>query len=394
MSTRPVLNVTLVTTIYPPDIGGPAIYAWDVSRRLRERGHRVAVVTPSPQDGSDPNVHSTGKRVPQIKYVRGTIRATRLLLMLLEVGRRSDVLYVQSPGHLGLIVVVAAWLLRKPFVVRFPGDVAWERAYARGETKKTLHDFLRAPDAGFFTRLNMRLQKLVLRRARQVVTPSDYIREALIEVYGVEPARIHTVYHSLDAGNGPDRPEERQREPGTTLIYVGRLAPQKRIPDLLEAVSLLSGRFPNLQLQLVGDGSEEATLRAQVLRSGLASRVSFLGSVSRPTVLSLMRKADLLVLPSLWESLSHVAIEAIATGIPVVATRIPGLDEVLHDDVAVLVPPCAPKELAEGIARVLTDPDLARRMVVNGTRRAHETFSWQQNLPRLEGVLERAVRGV
>lgn len=383
------MNVTLVTTIYPPAIGGPAVYAWDVSRRLRERGHRVDVVTPTPQDGGDPYVHGTSAFVPPVKFLRGFVRSLLVLLAVMKAGRNADVLFVQSPGHVGYIVTMAGWLLRKPVVVRFPGDVAWEHAFAAGRTTKTLHEFLRAPEGGRGTRLVLRLQKLVLTRARQVIAPSEYIRHALIEAYGVDPARIHAIYHSVDV------PERRNGQPagtGPTLVYVGRLVPHKCIPDLLDAVARLAAHFPDIRLQLVGDGPDAAALKDYAAERGLGDRVTFMGNVKRDAAVAAMRQADVLILPSLWESLSHVAIEAIATGVPVVATRIPGLDEVLTDEVAVLVPPRAPDALAGAIARVLTDRDLARRLVAAGRARALGTFSWQQNLPRLEDVLERARR--
>lgn len=382
------MKILLVTTIYPPDIGGPATYAWDVSRRLRARGHQVEIVSAS-VNATDADVFHPPKSLRRVRFLRGAINIAFLFFLLLKIGRRNDVFYVQSPGHVGLLTVWAARMLRKPVVMRFPGDVAWERTYARGETTKTLHEFLRAPEGGWQTSLLLRIQRAVTARVDRVITPSEYIRTALIEAYGVRATHIHAIYHSFDT---PALPTSRAHPDGPVLLNVGRLARHKRIVDLIDAMPRVAAAFPNVQLLIAGDGSERAALQAQAEKLGVATHVRFLDRLSRERVLELMAEADALVLPSLWESLSHVAIEAIAIGVPVVATAIPGLSEVLeHEKTALLVPPCDPAALADAILRMIGDAGSRERFVRNGRAVALEKFSWQNNLAALENVLRAAV---
>ena len=378
------MKILLVTTIYPPDIGGPATYAWDVSRRLRARGHHVEIVSAS-VNATDSGVHHPPPWFRRVRFVRGLFRIAFLFWLLLRVGRRHDVLYVQSPSHIGLLVVLAARILGKPVVLRFPGDVAWERTFARGGTKKTLHEFLRAPEGGWRTSLLLRIQRIVAMRADRVVTPSTYIRNALIEAYGVRPTHIRAIHHSLDTISVT---ANRDGNNGPLILSVGRLVRHKRITDLIAAMPRVATAFHAARLLVVGEGAERARLEAEAEQLGIANRVTFLDSVPRDRVLQMMGEADLLVLPSLAETLSHVAIEAIVIGLPVVATAIPGLTEVLeHEKTALLVPPCDPAALADAIIRMLQDAPLRQRCVDHGRAVAREKFNWETNLAALENVL-------
>jgi glycosyltransferase involved in cell wall biosynthesis len=389
-----LVKILLVTTIYPPDIGGPATYAWDVSRRMRARGHQVEIVSAS-VNAEDPDVFHPPKWFRGVRFLRGACNIAFLFWLLLRIGRRNDVFYVQSPGHVGLLVVWAARMLRKPVVLRFPGDVAWERTYARGATTKELHDFLRAPEGGWRTSMLLRIQRAVTARVDRVVTPSESVRHTLIDAYGVDATRIHAIYHSLDVEEyvaAAAATAIREDGGGPLVLSVGRLVPHKRIGDLIAAMPSVAAVFPAARLLIVGAGTERAALEAAAENLGIANRVRFLASVPRRRVLELMAEADLLVLPSLTETLSHVAIEAIAIGAPVVATAIPGLSEVLeHERTALLVPPCDPAALAAAIIRMAEDAELRERLVRNGRAAAREKFSWPANLAALEDVLLTAI---
>ena len=390
------MKIVLVTTIYPPDIGGPATYAWDVSRRLRARGHDVEIVASS-LNVTDAEVAHPPPWFRHVRFLRGAINVAFLFWLLIKIGRRNDLFYVQSPGHVGLLVVFAARLLRKPVVMRYPGDVAWERTFARGETKKTLHEFLRSPEGGWRTSLLMRIQRAVMARVDRVIAPSEYIRGALIEAYGVRSTHIHTIYHSLDLTdytNAASIQTNRKNDDGPMILNIGRLARHKRIVDVIGAMKRVREVYPHARLLIAGEGPQKAALQAEAERLGLADRIRFLGQVTRPRALEIMAEADLLVLPSLWEGLSHVAIEAIAIGVPVVATAIPGLFEILeHEKTALLVPPCDPAALADAIIAMTADAELRERVVRNGRAFARERFNWQTNLPALENVLQIAIHG-
>jgi glycogen synthase len=193
---------------------------------------------------------------------------------------------------------------------------------------------------------------------------------------GVEEDRVHVfppgVNPSLFAGRFEDpfagigRPR---------VLFVGRLAPQKGVRTLVAAAQLL--QTPGARVLLVGDGPERPALEREVGRLSLGDRMHFLGFMPHDAVPAVLTHADLLALPSLYEELGTVLLEAMWAGLPIVASRTGGIPEVITDGInGLLVPPGDPRALAEAIDRVLGDPDLARRLTEAASQRAKE-YDWE-----------------
>lgn len=160
--------------------------------------------------------------------------------------------------------------------------------------------------------------------------------------------------------------------------FVGRLWPQKRVHDLIWAIDVLRLSGREAHLAIIGEGPRRPALERFVRNIDIGSRVHFLGH--RPDAAALLPALDLLVLPSQFEGMPNVVLEAMRAGRPVVATRIPGMDEVVADEVTgLLVPPRQPFEIARAIERLLADQGLRRRMGEAGRERALRDFS----IPRM-----------
>jgi glycosyltransferase involved in cell wall biosynthesis len=175
---------------------------------------------------------------------------------------------------------------------------------------------------------------------------------------------------------------------GELLLYVGRLAREKG-PDLfVEAVAPLAARRPHLQVALVGDGPLEAVLRRRAGALGLADRCRFAGRQPQAAVARWLNAASLLVIPSRAEGVPNVLLESLASGTPVVATRVGGVAEALEDGVAGrLVVPGDPPALGDAVAASLDRPFDARAV-----RAALRAPSWEASAREILSVLEEAVR--
>jgi starch synthase (maltosyl-transferring) len=170
-----------------------------------------------------------------------------------------------------------------------------------------------------------------------------------------------------------------------TLLFVGRLDPQKGPFVLLAAVKDLLPRHPELQVLMVGDGPLRENLRAWVVKENLQSRIHFAGR--RNDVPSLLRAADLFVLPSLWEGLPNVVLEAMAAGIPTVASRVEGISDLLVDRrTGLIVPPNSPPDLGEAIEEILADPQHALQMSRDAKHIVQERFTWQSVVGQYEQI--------
>ena len=145
------------------------------------------------------------------------------------------------------------------------------------------------------------------------------------------------------------------------VLFVGRLDPQKAPFILLEAFAHLLERYRDWQLLFVGDGPLRASMDEWITQRGLDHRIRIAGW--RPDVPELLKAADLLALPSLWEGMPNIVLEAMAAGLPVVVSRVEGTEELIRDgETGLLVTPGSPIELERRIETVLTDPELCSRL--------------------------------
>jgi glycosyltransferase involved in cell wall biosynthesis len=163
------------------------------------------------------------------------------------------------------------------------------------------------------------------------------------------------------------------------ILYVGRLSPEKGLNELFIALKLLSKRI-SFEALIIGDGIDEKKYRDLVLKLKLCSCIQFLGPISwGDELFSIMRKCDVLVLPSKTEGLPLVLIEAMSQGVPVVATNVGGIPEIVEDRISgLLVTPGSAKDLANALFDMLFDKNLRYQLIENGQRIAQKnTFTEQ-----------------
>jgi glycosyltransferase involved in cell wall biosynthesis len=179
--------------------------------------------------------------------------------------------------------------------------------------------------------------------------------------------------------NGVDttrfHPARRPDSAGCELLFVGRLAPQKGVDVLLKALATMPDGW---RLRIAGDGPERSRLSTLADELGLAERVRFLGWTQRDELPALYRSADVFVFPSYDEGMPNVVLEAIASGLPIVATRIAGNDQlVVHGKNGALVRPGDPGAFAEALRPLLTDGPLRQKLGDASRTMAVEEFSWE-----------------
>jgi glycosyltransferase involved in cell wall biosynthesis len=151
-------------------------------------------------------------------------------------------------------------------------------------------------------------------------------------------------------------------------------------------MDMIVRKEPNVTLLLVGDGEERENLRALVQKLNLSECVSFVGRVSNEKVPEYMAAADVFVLPSLSEGLPNVILEAMASGLPVVATKVRGLPEIIEDGQnGFLVEPKNPNEIAEKVCLLLEDAELRERVSRNNKEKA-KGYDWDDIVKKLEMV--------
>jgi glycosyltransferase involved in cell wall biosynthesis len=250
-----------------------------------------------------------------------------------------------------------------------------------------------APGTARKARLLARLDGWTGRRfVDRFVAISEAVRNDPIRGAGWDRSRIDIVLRGQELGRLRERAVEPVSPPLETpgspvLLCVGRLAEQKGHRFLLEAMPAILAEHPDARLLLAGDGHLRSTLQTRAAPFG--GHVSFLGV--REDIPALIAHADLFVFPSLWEGQGNALLEAMAVGVPIVATDIPSTRETVTDgEHALLVPPGDAAALSAAVNRVLADPDLATRLADAARIRAHD-YDIERTTRDLEAVYARVL---
>ena len=252
------------------------------------------------------------------------------------------------------------------------------------------HDLL---GQGFIDRMLLQAQRLLMDR---VIAVSGSVQERLIQG-GMDPRQIRTIENGIDVERfSPGRSSLSRAglsipEAHRVIGVVGMFDPVKGHVFLLKAIKRLQKTGAgNLTCLLVGEGRLEAELKAYVNATGINGQVCFLGY--RRDVADLMALMDVVVMPSLRESFGIVALEAMAMKVPVIASRIGGLEEIVeHEKTGLLVTPADADALAEAIRKLADNPEMSRRMGAAGRRKVEEKFSIESTIRRTEALYRECI---
>lgn len=244
-----------------------------------------------------------------------------------------------------------------------------------------------------FAHTTSRFRKLTLRRwygflgmqmevARQIprlVTVSESSKRDITAQMGVPADRLHIVPVGVDPSIFRPMPHV-ARVPGRLMTTASADVPMKGLAPLLEALAKVRTERPDAHLVVIGRPKERSKIPALIDRLGLTDAVEFVSGVTTERIVELYAEAEVACVPSLYEGFSLPAVEAMACGVPLVATTGGAVPEVVgrDDETGLLVPPGDPSALAAGILRALGDADLRARIGAAGRERALANFTWRQ----------------
>jgi glycosyltransferase involved in cell wall biosynthesis len=230
--------------------------------------------------------------------------------------------------------------------------------------------------------------------ARFVVAISEYNRDLLRT--RCPSARVHVVHCGVDTARFSP-PTARVARPRRRILCVARFEPNKGHRDLLAGFAHLATAHSDVDLVLIGDGSEQAAIQRLAASLGLGDRVAFLGACSPGEVRAQLRTAELFVLAAVRDETGRMdgipvaLMESMASGVPVVTTSVSGIPELVGDDAGFLVEPGDPAALSKAMTRILEDADLARRLAVQARSRVERGFDLYAEAAKLGDLFDASV---
>ncbi|MCP4400617.1 MAG: glycosyltransferase family 4 protein [bacterium] len=376
-----MMNICLITGIFPPDIGGPATYVSRLAESLCREHHKICVITLGNETSEHPfPVKRVSRSLPVF------FRLPLLCVLLLLYGWKSQIWYING---LELPSVLVGKLLRKRLVMKIVGDYAWERAMNRDVTSDSIDDFQQKTQSSRQVNIHKTLRAWLARQVDTIVTPSRYLKQ-LVGGWGVPAENIHVIYNAVEGLQRPLRPRREIRkelniaECDQLLVTVGRLVRWKGIDSLIRALAQFDS---SVKLLIVGDGPEKNKLTELTRAFNLTRRVKFLGKSGRNQVLDYIHASDLFVLNTGYEGFSHVLLEAMMVGCPVLTTAVCGNPElVTHHENGIFIQVDSPEELQEQMQQVLADGSLRQSCIEQGKQTVRH-YSWKRLLEQTAACL-------
>jgi glycosyltransferase involved in cell wall biosynthesis len=322
------VRIVITSPIVPPDLGGPSTYVPSLAKDLVARGHDVTVVAFC----SDPEPKGWPFKVVSIPRCWMPLRYLRDMVAVWRETKGADLLYINE--HLALHVALAGRLRGIPMVIRVCVDGTWEITHRLGWHQDTITAY-QHKNYDWRVAWARRVQRMWWGWMRRIIAPSRFLRDIVIG-YGVNPQKveqIHNNYHG-PATYEPNCEEARTRlgipDGRVVLLTICRLMIWKGVDGIIRALDKLPA---NHHLYVAGDGDELENWTGLARESGLADRVHFLGSVPYDEIMAWIRAADVFVLNSSYEGLSHTLLEVMWLGTPAAVSAVCGNPELVEDRV-------------------------------------------------------------
>jgi len=372
----------VVTTAFPRwegDSRAPFIYGW--VKALHDMGVQVRVIAMH-NPGAKSKEYIEGIEVIRLRYLpekfevmqresggipvawkKNPLSRLTLIPFLLvhslsvaKYGRGFDLIHANWT-----LSAFAAWIshpfYKKPYVVTVLGSDIYQGAQ---------------------NPIIARISKFVLLHSSKVISISRALAEETISL-GIPAEKIELVYSGINT----DVFHPGKKEKGKYLLFVGSLIERKGVQYLIPAFKQIIKVHPGYRLVIIGEGSDKDKLLELTHKLGLSEQVQFLGNRPQSEVSDWMRQAAMFICPSLEEALGQVLLEGLASGVPIIASNVGGIPELITPEVGIVVQPADPDALADAMHHLLIDGQRMEEMGKMGRRKVMQHFTWNSVARRL-----------
>jgi N-acetyl-alpha-D-glucosaminyl L-malate synthase BshA len=367
------MKIAILVSGFPPDrIGGMEIASYNIAKHLADNGHSIHVITSSYSkyhlNEDKFVVHPVN--MMGTKIVGPFFDQRKILPIIKKIS--PEIVHAQgisTSGISGFTAFLIKNLLKIPYVV-----------YGRGGD---VYPF----------KAEKILVKAILNEADSIIALTESMKKEMQKISNKE---IVVIPNGIDMNrfNDPSLNFSESLNTGEKekiVIFVGNLRPEKGLRYLIKAMKYVTKKNLNIRLLLVGEGSQKENLKKLANKLDIEDKVTFSGKVSVEKIPVYLKNSDIFVLPSLHEGFPNVLLEAMASGLPVVATNVTGINEIIEDGKnGFLVQSKNSEEIAKKILLLINNNDL-RKNICDENRKKASKYSWQRTVQMLEYVYERTL---
>jgi glycosyltransferase involved in cell wall biosynthesis len=349
------IRIVVASGIYPPDSGGPATYSQLIAREFSSCGIDVSLICYSSQK------HEDQEKFKIIRILRTQNKLKRYFsyfINLFKLAKNCDVIYAQGPLAAGLPAMWVSRILRKKFIIKIVGDYAWEQGVNQFGVKELIEEFQNKKYDSKIEKIK-NIQKKVCEKANKIIVPSEFLKKIVIG-WGINADKINVIYNTF---SGIENCELKIKNLDQDIIIsAGRLEPWKGFETLREIFPDLLKENPKFKLMI-----EHKMPHSELMANFKASKI--------------------FVLNTGYEGLSHMLLEAMACGLPIITTNVCGNPEVIqNEENGLLVEYNNKEQLKSAILRLWRDENLRNKFIQNG-HKTLEKFQLERMINETKRVL-------
>lgn len=356
----------MLTSEFPPTVAGVSNYVYKLSIGLTRKGHKVTVITRGSWKGLEINSVDgiNVYRLPFLGIYPFHLKIHEIfqnkIFKLLEPS--FDLVHVHYP--------------MSPLVHTCLPKVLTVHTLEIIEGRETELTDLRSIAYKIFSKFVSNIERQIINSADFTTTVSKSVAKEIIKYYGVKK-QISIIGNGVDINFFAPKKDEDKESVRPYVLYVGRLGYRKGLIDLIESANYVCQKIPEAYFILIGRGPLERELKSLVKEMNLSNNSSFLGYVNRDSLLYYYQNAAVFVLPSYYEGLPTTLLEAMACGVPAIATEVDGVPEIITDGKnGFLVPKKDPRSIANAVLRLLGNTELRKEIGRNASEKIRKDNNW------------------
>ncbi len=357
------MKIAIIIDLFPPKwLAGTEIATYNLAEHLAKRGHEIHVITS--HDKGLPNFDKeNGFYIHRLAWPK--IRIIGVLSFWLQIFLKirtikPDIVQAQAI-NMGIPAYITKKILKIPYIIWGRGDDVYR--------------------PGRFIRITT---KPILQNANAVLALTEDMRRKLAKGTDHE---IFVVPNGINLNLFAERSLTIVKENGVKkILFVGRLSPVKGVQYLIRAMERVLKEIPEAKLILVGEGKEREMLESLSIQLDINKSVQFVGIVNHEKVHTFMQQADVFVLPSLSEGFPNVLLEAMACGLPVIATRVGGIpDIIMEEENGYLIDEKRPDEISEKLLFLSRNKPITWKISKNNKEKVKK-YNWDNIVSNLEEI--------